>query len=83
MKQPTKRKKFPPLRATHEGGGSIKPLDTPASTYVAEWDARVAAGITPELVPQWHAERDQRDKLAVPIAERVRLLDLIDPVGTP
>jgi hypothetical protein len=51
-----------------------------AADYVTAWDDRIAGGITDELVRQWYAERDLRDDLTVPVAERVRLLDLIDPI---
>jgi hypothetical protein len=49
-------------------------------SLVADWQELIE--LTPEprtLLEKWRAERDQRDKLAVPIAQRLDLLRQIAP----
>jgi hypothetical protein len=50
----------------------------PADEYIATWKDLIASG-TGDLVARWEQERDQRDELLVPIADRLDLLRLIAP----
>jgi hypothetical protein len=52
----------------------------PAFEYIDDW--RELIDTTPDphkLLGRWRAERDQRDKLGIPIAQRLDLLRLIAP----
>jgi hypothetical protein len=52
----------------------------PEPEYVVAWRALIDAAPHPmSLLSRWHAERDQRDKLKVPIALRLKLLQQIAP----
>ena len=61
-------------------GRRTKENQSAAAEYVAGWRALIDVTRKPSsLLKQWQAERDQRDELAVPIAQRLDLLRLIAP----
>jgi hypothetical protein len=51
----------------------------PEPEYVVAWRKLIDATLHPmSLLSRWHAERDERDKLKVPIALRLDLLQQIE-----